>query len=380
MAKRTRRPGSFGYIVSKGTSTHPNFSIRWKEGRTQKRKSGFRTRTEAAEALARVRTGLGDGTLVEKRRAGIGFVAVARQWLDLHSKPSLRSHVDNEERYRDHVAPFFGDCPLSAITPTRLLEFRARLQAKGLAPRTVNLVLALGRAMLRFAVANGHLASAPTDRLARGKLMLPIEKGKLAPPIAKPEEVGALLEEIRERFPHRFALFATLVYTGMRRGEACGLRWQDVNLDRRIITIRRSYDGQTKSGSHREVPIPGALLAILRTHRIAEPFQGEVVFPNNNGEMLSPNGKLQDLLRIALTAIGLARIRLHDLRHVHASHFLMAGGNIYDLQKNLGHHSVAFTAAVYGHLSADHRVRESDRLSFDAPELGRLLPFEAAAK
>ena len=45
----------------------------------------------------------------------------------------------------------------------------------------------------------------------------------------------------------------------------------------------------------------------------------------------------------------------------------MAGGSIYDLQKNLGHHSVAFTADIYGHLSADHRVREADRLTFAAP-------------
>lgn len=61
--------------------------------------------------------------------------------------------------------------------------------------------------------------------------------------------------------------------------------------------------------------------------------------------------------------VGLRSIRLHDLRHVYAAHFLMAGGSLYDLQKNLGHHSVAFPAAVYGHLSQDHRVRESDRLS-----------------
>jgi Arm DNA-binding domain len=58
---RPRRRGGFGYIVSKGTTTHPLFAIRWREGSTHKRKSGFKTRTEAAEALARIRVGLGDG-------------------------------------------------------------------------------------------------------------------------------------------------------------------------------------------------------------------------------------------------------------------------------------------------------------------------------
>jgi len=102
--------------------------------------------------------------------------------------------------------------------------------------------------------------------------------------------------------------------------------------------------------------------------RTPEPWGGHVVFPNDRGDMYTKNGKLEDTLRDALAAIGHRRIRLHDLRHVYASHFVtMAGGSVYDLQKNLGHHSVAFTAEIYGHLSADHRVQEADRLSFDAP-------------
>jgi integrase len=49
----------------------------------------------------------------------------------------------------------------------------------------------------------------------------------------------------------------------------------------------------------------------------------------------------------------------------------MRGGNLYDLQKNLGHHSAAFTAEVYGHLSADHRIREAARVSYPAPPTER---------
>src|SRR5439155_18032487 len=91
---RPRRRGGFGYIVAKGTTAHPVFAVRWREGSRHKQKSGFKTRTEAAEALARVRVGLGDGTLVEKRRASIGFDQIAKEWLKLHSAPNLRSHAD----------------------------------------------------------------------------------------------------------------------------------------------------------------------------------------------------------------------------------------------------------------------------------------------
>jgi integrase len=110
------------------------------------------------------------------------------------------------------------------------------------------------------------------------------------------------------------------------RGLVCGLTWSDVDLDRRIITVRRSYAGQTKSGRHREVPIPSVLVDVLRLHRREEPYQGELCFPNDAGEMYTKNGKLEDVLRAALTKVGLPRIRLHDLRHVYGAHFVMAGG------------------------------------------------------
>jgi integrase len=91
------------------------------------------------------------------------------------------------------------------------------------------------------------------------------------------------------------------------------------------------------------------------------------VFPADDGGIASRNSKPENVLRAALDTMKHPHIRIHDLRHVYASSFVMAGGSVYDLQKNLGHHSVAFTAEVYGHLSADHRVREADRLAFDAP-------------
>ncbi|HVZ74010.1 MAG TPA: site-specific integrase [Polyangia bacterium] len=172
-------------------------------------------------------------------------------------------------------------------------------------------------------------------------------------------------------------MFATFLYAGMRKGEVCGLTWDCVDFKRRVIAVRGSYSGPTKSGAHREVPMPSSLVPILEAHKLAEPYQGDIVFPNDRGEMYTKNGKLEDVLRAALKSVGLPQIRIHDLRHVYGAHFIMAGGSIFDLQKNLGHHSVAFTAAVYGHLSQDHRVRESDRLSglFVAPPAGKVLAF-----
>jgi integrase len=403
MNRRSRR-NSFGTIIATGTTTHPAFVIRWWEGSKRRKRSGFRTRTEASEALARVRAGLGDGTLVEKRRAEIGFNEVARQWLDLHSKPNLRSHADNEGRYRVHVAPFFGDAPLNAITATRILEFRAKLQAKAvdrkyrdkkgalrtvdrkLAPRTVNLTVALVRSVLRFAVASGYISTSPVSRLGRGKLMLPVEKAKLAPPIEHAEDVGRLLAVLREtgeemRLPGLHPLFSLLVYTGLRRGEAIGLRWADVDLERRIISVRRSYAGQTKSSKHRTVPIPAELADTMRAYRLADPWKGDLCFPNASGEMIARNAKLQDLFHLALARANLPRIRIHDLRHVFASHFVMGGGDIFTLQRILGHSTPQLTSDTYAHLSPRHLAGEADRVSYPKPHepaQAKVITFEAA--
>ena len=97
------------------------------------------------------------------------------------------------------------------------------------------------------------------------------------------------------------------------------------------------------------------------------------MFPNDSGEMWSKNARLRDVLWLVCDRCKLPRIRVHDLRHTYAAFYLMSGGNLYDLQKNLGHHSVAFTAEVYGHFSADHRIREAARVSYPVPDRGKAL-------
>lgn len=104
-----------------------------------------------------------------------------------------------------------------------------------------------------------------------------------------------------------------------------------------MITVRRSYQGQTKSSKQRTVPISSALAAILKAYRLAEPWQGELCFPNARGEMFSRNAKIEALFQRALERSNLPRIRVHDLRHVFARHFAMGGGDIFTLQRILGH-------------------------------------------
>ena len=90
-------------------------------------------------------------------------------------------------------------------------------------------------------------------------------------------------------------------------------------------------------------------------------------FPNREGEMFSRNAKVEDLFHDALTRAGLPRIRVHDLRHVFASHFVMSGGDIFTLQRILGHSTPQLTSDTYAHLSPRHMAGEAERVLYPEP-------------
>lgn len=388
-AARTR--ADFGCIIPCGTSSEPAFKIRWFEGRTRRQRSGFKTKRDARIALAEIRVSLENGSAAAARKAERPFRDVGREWLRVHSAPNLRSHGDNLSRWDNHLDPRLGDVALADLTPRRILEFRAELQTDTkkrpdgtLVPkhraRTINQILQLLRAILKYAVLAGYIPACPTDRIGRGKYLVRVDKTKMEPPIATANDAGRLLACVREVREDRHALFATLLYLGLRKGELAGLRWCDVDFRRGFVTVRRSYGGPPKSGREREVPMPAPLVTILEAHKLAAPFKDcELVFPNDSGTMFTRfDQQLQHTLDAALDSAGLPRMTLHKLRHAYASFFVMSGGSIFDLQRNLGHSSVQLTSEVYAHLSPDHRVKDAQRLHFPEPAIAPVVHLHRA--
>jgi integrase len=373
-APKRRRAGrrDFGSIYADGSATDLRFSVMWWEGGKRRRKRGFRTRGDAGAFLARVRTALSDGVLQAERRADVALATVGEEWLRTHSAVRLRSHDANTIRWAT-LSDFFGvTAKLSEVVPSRILELRERLNGKGLKPGTVNRCLALLRTVLNYAVTAGYLQLSPVRRFARGAYLLPEPKPKRSPPLATNGEGARLLGKIRDHNPEWFPFFAFLLLTGARRGEAAGLHWDDVDLVRRIVTIRRSYDSPPKSGKARTVPISAELAAILADHRKRDPWGGSAVFFHPaTGQGLTPDVRMGGVLDVACNAAGIPRMRVHDMRHAHASLWLMAGGSLADVQRNLGHSTPVLTSETYGHIAEDHRVREADqRLALGLPQPG----------
>ena len=159
------------------------------------------------------------------------------------------------------------------------------------------------------------------------------------------------------------------LYAGLRAGEVFGLRWRDVDLDARSLTVARSYGGTTKSGRARPVPIADELGEALRDWRAQCPATTEgVICPViGDRDALSkwhPASRRRPELTAVYRAAGL-RVPAspwHALRHTFASLFVQSGGSILTLQQLLGHADIKLTL-VYSHLGAEFIATEVRRLS-----------------
>jgi len=177
------------------------------------------------------------------------------------------------------------------------------------------------------------------------------------------DEAARFLSYTQEHRPNDFPLYSAAIYTGARMGELFGLRWTDVDLSRKQITVQRSYSQPyTKSKKVRRVPINKQLLITLKAWKATGPG-GEYVFPAAKGGMrrkeVAPSSFRKDL-----EAAGCHAIKFHDLRHTAASLMVMAGISLRTVQQILGHSTILVTEK-YAHLAPDFMAGEADRLSLD---------------
>ena len=155
--------------------------------------------------------------------------------------------------------------------------------------------------------------------------------------------------------------------TGMRRGEILGLRWQDVDLDRARLSVRQAlvavgYDvirSTPKSHSARVIDLDAETVTRLRAHRARQDEERrqwgtdyqdqDLVVAKENGEPIHPHTFSQSFERLVAKA-AVRTIRLHDLRHTHATLALKAGVPVKVISERLGHESPAFTLKQYAHV------------------------------
>ncbi|MFN2525524.1 MAG: tyrosine-type recombinase/integrase [Actinomycetota bacterium] len=271
-----------------------------------------------------------------------------------------RCHVER------HIRPRIGTVHLAKVDATTLNSFYAALLAPtkaggaGLSPTTVQRVHATIHRALRDAVKWGRIPKNPADDCDP-----PRERSRFGHEMVtwSPTELRKFLDGVRA--DRLYALWVLLATTGMRRGEALGLRWSDVDLANAQLAVRQSlvaagsevYLSKPKTArGRRVVALDERTVEALTGHRRRQERErrsrphddADLVFCEPDGGPLSPPA-ISKLFVQLVKEMGLPRIRLHDLRHTHATLALRAGIHPKIVSERLGHATVSMTLDVYSH-------------------------------
>jgi integrase len=302
------------------------------------------------------------------------------RFLALKARECAPTTVKNYTVIVGRIVDTFGRLPASALTGDMIDDWYDRLLAGGMSKPTLAHHHAVLRAMLRSAYRKGHLSRVATDQASAPKA----DKYKARPPSL--ESVRLLLNGATGDTATAFFVQAT---TGIRRGELVGLRWSD--LEGGVLTVRRSitelpgrvlHEGPPKGKHERAVPLAATTWLVLMRHRQrlvdrCERRGGTLatdgpVFPSprdrDGARWCRPSwiSHRWDELR---TRLGLDAVRLHDLRHFHATLLTDAGIPVTAGAKRLGHALTSTFTDVYGHGTdeADARAVTVITLALPAP-------------
>ena len=276
-----------------------------------------------------------------KRDERIPFSEMARLYLEAYSKPNKRSWSRDELSIK-HLSFFFGNKYLHEITPLDIENYKVERKEK-VCPATVNRELACLKHIYVKAMEWGKITTSPTSKIRLFK-----EKNQRTRYLEE-EEIERLYEECSG---HLKPIIVTALNTGMRKGEILTLKWVDVDLRNRVISILHS-----KNNEKREIPVNEDLFQALL--RVPKNPKSSYVFCNGDGV---PYRDVKTGFKATLKRAKIDGFRFHDLRHTFASRLAMRGVDLKTVQELLGHKDIRMTLR-YSHLSPGHKRAAVEKLS-----------------
>ena len=299
-------------------------------------------------------------------------------WLETFEKPNMRAstYESYEGNIRLHVKPGIGSLTMSKVTTLDLQKFfnalltdgrierkESKNKPKGLSVKTVSNIRTMLYSAFDKAVAE-HLIL--TNPVAGCKLPKREKQEMKTMPV---EDLGRFFAEAKAS--GKFEFYYVEFSTGLRRGELLGLKWEDVDYEKKTLTIRRQVirvQGHIEEGplktknAYRTVAIGDDVVAILKDLQEREGKRSPYLFPSPNGGPQDPDSVLPMFKRI-LKRAGLPELRFHDCRHTCCKIALANGVDFKTLSSMLGHYSVSFTLDVYGHVTDDMKRDAADKVS-----------------
>jgi len=326
-------------VYKKGKNWYIDYYLK---GRRKRRKIGP-SKKLAQQVLQDVRVKIAKGEYLgvydEKK---ILFEEFSQQYLAYSKANKAESTYQRRDRFNiSQLNSVFSGKYLFEITPRMIEEYKATRLEK-VAPATVNRELACLKHMYTKAIEWDYIKANPVKMVK----LLKEPPGRMR--YLKPEEVKKLLEACHG---YLRSIVITALNTGMRRGEILTLRWIDVDLRNRKVTVRKP-----KNNEIRVIPINQTLYQELLN--LSGQSDGEYVFTNGDGR---PFGDIKKGFLSALKRAGIEDFHFHDLRHTFGSHLVMQGVDLKTVQQLMGHKQIK-TTMRYSHLSPEYVQEAIKRL------------------
>jgi integrase len=356
MSKRANGEGSTRRL------RNGRWEARWwgRDGRRHSRTA--RTQSEAARILRDEIRRREDGLPAVPRSLAVETF-LTRDYLEARRheiRPSTWTRA--EELVRLHITPAIGRVKLANLTPGHVQRLIADRLTAGYSPRTVQQIHGLLRHALKRAqrwglVGQKVAALVDPPRIPRRRMSF-LDEDQV-------RRFLAAVDEDRLR-----ALYVLAITTGMRQGELFGLRWADVDLPNRRLSVRGTLTGndrdgpvitETKTGRNRQILLTDLGTDALQRHRVnqleerlragSEWVDHDLVFTNELGRPLHVSNLTTRSFRRALERAGLPQIRFHDLRHTAATLMLGRGVHPKVVSEMLGHAQISITLDLYSHVT-----------------------------
>lgn len=372
--------------------------------RQQFSKSGFATKKEALEAGAKA--------LAQYNQAGtffvpseISFADYLEYWVDNYCKSNLKSATitNYQKKIRLHIKPVLGQYKLKALSPTILQQFINDKFNEGYSRNTLSVIKGILSNSLNYAVEPlKYIESNPMlyVKLPSKRAVAKVPT-RSAPHIFIPKDK---MKVIFDRFPEGTSTHLPLMLgykCGLRLGEAYGLVWEDIDLERQILSVNRQVqwhekDNPTSTGywyftnpkydSFRTIAIDNELTELLKRTKDkqerAKVFYADMYIHNyesdhtrilntngngneinlvivrDSGEFIQPR-TMQHTSNIIHSKLDYPEFDFHSLRHTHCSMLLEAGASPKYVQERLGHKNIQVTMQIYQHLT-ESMVQQGD--------------------
>lgn len=271
----------------------------------------------------------------------------------------------------NHIQEHLGTEKLIELKTERLQKFIAILQTKRLASKTIRSILLMLRGALKCAVDYEYIIKNPCDKVRLPKLeekeivvFEKIDQKRLEKTIAKTDDI------------RNYGILICL-YTGLRIGELCGLKWDSINFEQRTIEIKNSlnrvitYDGGTKKTalvetapktkkSRRTILLPSFVCQFLKAMR--KKGNSDYVISMKNGKAVEPR-MMQVIYKKLLKAASIEYVCFHTLRHTFATRAIEAGADVKTVSEILGHANTMITVNRYAHSLFDQKRRLMEKLN-----------------